>query len=84
MTEFVFVRRDEIAQLLRVHPKTINVWRRERGWIEGVHFTSLYGKFAYNRELLLNLIQCGGEVDSEEHQKAIAYYLSSQLHNRED
>lgn len=84
VTEFEFVTSHEIAGLLRCHPKTVDVWRREKGWIDGVHFTFYGRKYLYNRQLLLNLIQCGGDVESEEHQKAIAYYLNSQLHNRED
>lgn len=83
MIEFEFVTRDEIAELLRCHPRTVDVWRKEQGWLDGVHF-SFYGKYLYNRQLLLNLVQCGGDVDSEEHQRAIAYYLSNQLHNKEN
>lgn len=82
LIEFDFITKHEAAALLRCHPKTVEIYRKEQQWIEGIHFVYFGGKILYNRQLLLNLIQCGGEVMSMEHQNAIAFYLANRLDNQ--
>ncbi|NER22874.1 MAG: helix-turn-helix domain-containing protein [Symploca sp. SIO1C2] len=80
LVEFDFVDTKEAAELLKCHRNTINKQRQQ--WVKGIHFVSFGGRYFYNRLLLLNLVQCSGEVNSEEHQRAIAFYLANRLDNQ--
>lgn len=82
LIEFDFITKHEAAALLRCHPSTVGVHRKTQGWIEGIHFVYFGKKILYNRQLLLNLVQCNGEVMSVEHQNAIAVYLANRLDNQ--
>jgi len=82
LIEFDFVDKAEAARIFSCHPKTVEKYRKEQAWIEKIHFVAFGGKILYNRQLLLNLVQCGGEVMSEEHQRAIAFYLANRLDNQ--
>lgn len=82
LIEFDFVKIEDAAKIMCCHPETINSSRKNKGWLEGIHYVRLGKKILYNRQLLLNLVQCGGEVMSVEHQNAIAVYLANRLDNQ--
>lgn len=82
LIEFDFVTKDDIALMLKCHPNTVLLYKKNQGWIEGIHYVNFDKRKLYNRQLILNLVQCGGVVESEEHQRAIAVYLANRLDNQ--
>lgn len=48
----------EMAQVLKITPYTLGVWRRERGWIPGIHYETLSKRsFRYYPEAILRQIR---------------------------
>lgn len=81
-SEFNFVSTKEIAEIIRCHPKSVDLFRSQQKWIEGIHYVRYGRRILYNVELIKDLIQCGGNVESADHLNAIAYYNDSRLGNK--
>jgi len=80
-TPFEFIDKHEAAQILKVHPGTLNRYRQEGKLIEGVHYTRLSSQtIRYNKALLEDWV--ANRDDPAAHRRAIEVFLASLLGNQ--
>jgi hypothetical protein len=78
---FEFIDKHEAAQLLKVHPGTLNRYRQEGRLIEGIHYTRLSSQTVrYNKALLQDW--AANREDPAAHRRAMEIYIASLLGNQ--
>ena len=83
MNEIIFCDSDVASKILGCSRRTLLRYRQQGKLLTGIHWgRNPSGKVMYNRLLLNNLVNCGGDIKHPDHQTFIQQYLQSLPENQ--